>query len=225
MPQPWLRWSKGSARDGHEGGRTARRLPQRVARSMAPRSVELVPAIVAFQGERGAFSEAAAEELVPGPLTLLPCAAFDDVVRAVANGVADFGVLPIENLIAGPVPGALDAMTGVDSIERLREHTLPVPLALLGLHDSSVPKIREVLSHPVALRQCTRFLAAHPEIRVVEAHDTAGAARMVAQRRDRHVAAIAGARAAERYALKVLADGLEDRPDNNTRFVLIHRRR
>lgn len=183
-----------------------------------------MPSIVAFQGESGAFSEAAAEELVPGPLALLPCTSFDHVVRAVVNGTADFGVLPIENLIAGPVIGALDAMAAVDSIERIREHALPVRLALIGLSDSSASKIREVLSHPVALRQCTRFFAAHPEVRAVEAHDTAGAARMVALRRDRHVAAIAAPWAAKQYGLKVLAEGLEDRPDNTTRFVLIRRR-
>lgn len=180
--------------------------------------------IVAFQGEGGAFSEAAAEELIAGPLALLPCTTFDDVVSAVVNGAADFGVLPIENLIAGPVTDALDAMASVASVERIREHTLPIRLALVGLPESSLSQIREALSHPVALRQCTRFFAAHPEIRAVEAHDTAGAARVIALRGERHAAAIAAPRAAARYGLKVLAEGLEDRPDNATRFVLIRRR-
>jgi prephenate dehydratase len=183
-----------------------------------------VDPIVAFQGESGAFSEAAAEEAVSGPLTLLPCATFDEVVRSVVGGAADLGVLPTENLIAGPVLDALDAMASVASIERIGELTLPVRLALLGLPDSSTSMIREVLSHPVALRQCTRFLAEHPQIRAVDAHDTAGAARLIALRRDRHAAAIAAARVAARHGLKVLAEGLEDRPDNATRFVLIRRR-
>lgn len=180
--------------------------------------------IVAFQGESGAFSEAAAEQLVSGPLSLLPCTTFDDVVRAVVDGAADLGVLPVENLIAGPVVGALDAMAPFPSIERVREHALPVRLALLGLPDSSTDQVREVLSHPVALRQCTRFLAAHPDIRATEAHDTAGAARLVALRGDRSVAAIAAPWAGKRYGLSVLAQELEDRPDNATRFVLIRRR-
>ena len=183
-----------------------------------------MPSIVAFQGETGAFSEVAAEELVPAPRTLLPCATFDAVVRAVVNGHADFGVLPVENIIAGPVHAAVDAMTPFASIERVREHTLPVRLALLGLRGARVSMLHEVLSHPVALRQCTRFLAEHPHIKVVEAHDTAGAARMVAIRRDPTVAAIAAPWAAGHYALTVLAEGLEDRPDNATRFVLIRRR-
>jgi prephenate dehydratase len=180
--------------------------------------------IVAFQGETGAFSEVAAEELVPAPRTLLPCATFDAVVRAVVNGHADFGVLPVENLIAGPVHAALDAMAPFTSLERVGEHSLPVHMALLGLPGSRVSQISEVLSHPVALKQCTRFLAAHPHLKVVEAHDTAGAARMVAIRRDLTVAAIAAPWAAGHYALKVLAEGIEDRPDNATRFVLVKRK-
>jgi prephenate dehydratase len=183
-----------------------------------------VRSIVAFQGETGAFSEVAAEELVPSPRTLLPCATFDAVVRAVVNGHADFGVLPVNNAIAGPVHAALDAMAPFASIEQVSEHTLAVRLALLGLRGARVSLIDEVLSHPMALKQCTRFLAEHPHIKVVEAHDTAGAARMVAIRRDPTVAAIAAPWAAGHYALTVLAEGLEDHPDNATRFVLIRRR-
>ena len=180
--------------------------------------------IVAFQGERGAFSEMAAEAAITGPFTPLPCATFDEVVQSVVNGTADLGLLPIENLIAGPVAGAIDAIASVASVEQVREHTLPVRLALLGLPDSSLSMIAEALSHPVALRQCTRFFAEHPAIRAIEAHDTAGAARLIAERGDPRAAAIAPAPAAARYGLRILAEGLEDRPDNATRFVVIRRR-
>jgi prephenate dehydratase len=180
--------------------------------------------IVAFQGERGAFSEMAAEAAIPGPFTPLPCATFDEVVQSVVSGTADLGVLPVENLIAGAIVGAIQAIGSVASIEQIREHTLPVRLALLGLPDSSASMITEALSHPVALRQCTRFLAEHPAIRAIEAHDTAGAARLVAERGDPRAAAIAPAPAAARYGLQLLAEGLEDRPDNATRFVIIRRR-
>ncbi len=179
--------------------------------------------IVAFQGETGAFSEAAAEQLVKGPLTLLPCATFDAAVRAVVDGHADYAVLPIENLIAGPVHGALDAMAPFASLERMGELALPIRLALLGLAGTNAGEVREVLSHPIALRQCTRFLAEHPHIVAVEAHDTAGAARMVAIRREPTLAAIAAPWAAKHYGLAILAEGLEDRPDNTTTFVLIRR--
>ena len=180
--------------------------------------------IVAFQGETGAFSEAAAERLVEGPIALLPCHTFDDAVRAVVNGHADFAVMPLSNLIAGPVYASLDAMSLFSSIERVRELALPIRLALIGLPGTVVEEVREVSSHHMALLQCTRFLQAHPDIRAVEAHDTAGAARLVAIRRDRSVAAIAAPWAAKHYGLVVIAEGLEDRPDNATIFALVRRR-
>jgi Prephenate dehydratase len=141
------------------------------------------------------------------------------------NGEADFGVLPLENLIAGPVPESIDAIERYASIERVRELTLPVHLALLGLPGATVQGIRQLLSHPVALKQCTEWLWAHRLITVVEAPDTAGAARMVSIRRDPSVGAIASTWAAAHYGLVVVAEGLEDRPDNATRFVLVRRRR
>lgn len=153
----------------------------------------------------------------------MPCHTFDDVARAVVNGHADWGVLPVENLIAGPVHDALDALSRFESLERVSEHVLPIHLALLGLPGAAVDDIRIVLSHAVALKQCREWLWAHRLITVSEAHDTAGAARMVAMRRDRSVAAIAATWAAEPYGLVVLAEGLEDRPDNTTRFVLVRR--
>lgn len=162
--------------------------------------------------------------MVPAPRTLLPCVTFDDVARAVVNGHADFGVLPLDNLIAGPVHAALDALARYGSLERVREFTLPVHLALLGLPEATVQGIRQVLSHPVALQQCTNWLREQRLITVAEAHDTAGAARMVGVRRDPTVAAIAATWAASHYGLVVLAEGLEDRADNATRFVLVRRR-
>ena len=180
--------------------------------------------IVAFQGETGAFSEAAAEQLVPGPVTLLPCRSFDSAVRAVVDGYADFAVIPVHNIIYGTVHTALDAMAPFASLERLRELVLPIRLSLLGLPGATVDGVREVLSHPVALAQCGRFLAEHGSITPVDAYDTAGAARMVAVRRDPAVAAIAAPWAAKHYRLAVIAEGLEDRADNATTFVLVRRR-
>src|SRR5258707_5674155 len=180
--------------------------------------------IVAFQGESGAFSERAARQLVEGALDLLPCDTFERAARLVVDGHADFAAIPVDNLIAGPVHAALDAIGKFSSLERVREVSLPIQLALLGIGGATVDDIREVLSHPMALRQCTRFFAAHPRIQVVEAHDTAGAARLVAIRRDPTVAAIAAPWAAAQYGLVQLASGLEDRQDNTTTFALMRRR-
>ena len=180
--------------------------------------------IVAFQGETGAFSEAAAAQLVPGPITLMPCVTFDAAVRAVINGHADYGVIPVVNVVAGPVHAALDAMAPFASLERIGEYALPVHLALLGLPGTVIDQVREALSHEMAIKQCGRFLSAHPHIAAVEAHDTAGAARMVSIRRDTSVAAIAAPWAAKHYGLDILAEGLEDHPENLTTFVLVRRR-
>jgi len=118
------------------------------------------------------------------------------------------------------------AAAEVDSrlLEQIGEHMLPVRHALLGLPGARIGDIREALSHEMALKQCRRFFAEHPSIKAVEAHDTAGAARLVGIRREPSVAAIAGAWAAERYGLVVIQDGLQDHADNFTRFVLVMRR-
>ena len=181
--------------------------------------------IVAFQGESGAFSEKAIEYLVEGPVKLLSCNTFDATTSAVVQGIADLAVIPVENLMAGPVHAALDALAAAPELEQIGEHLLPVRHALLGLAGAEIGDIREALSHEMALKQCRRFFAEHPGISAVEAHDTAGAARLVGIRRDPSVAAIAGAWAAERYGLVVIQDGLQDHADNFTRFVLVKRRR
>ena len=180
--------------------------------------------IVAFQGESGAFSEKAIEFLVEGPVRLLSCNTFDATTGAVVQGIADLAVIPVENLIAGPVHAALDALAAAPELEEIGEHQLPVRHALLGLPGATIGDIREALSHEMALKQCRRFFAEHPAIKPVEAHDTAGAARLVGIRREPSVAAIAGAWAAERYGLVVIEDGLQDHSENFTRFVLVKRR-
>lgn len=183
-----------------------------------------MPPIVAFQGETGAFSELAAERLVDEPIALLPCATFDVAVRAVVDGRADYAAIPVMNLIAGPVHEAIDALAQFSSLETVREMQLPIHLALLGLPGAVIGDLREVLSHSIALQQCTRFLAEHPLMKPVDALDTARAARMIGIRRDLTAGAIAAPWAAKHYGLVVLAEELEDRPDNVTRFLLVRRK-
>lgn len=156
-------------------------------------------------------------------MALLPLATFADVVRAVVASGVDYGALPLHTVIAGRVTPVRDALDSAD-VEPLRELDVPIHLALLGLPDSSAAQIREVLGHPVALGQCTQWRATHPRIRVVEAPDTAAAARMIAVRRDRHAAVIAGPWAAAHYGLTILAQHLEDRVDDTTRYVVFRRR-
>lgn len=176
---------------------------------------------VGFQGELGAFSQEAVRTLAPG-FRAQPRRSFLDVVRGVEAGEDVAGVLPVENTLAGGVTPAFDALLDRD-VEIVGETALPIRHFLLGLPGSDLSSLVEVRSHPVALAQCRDFFEAHPDIEPVAVHDTAGAARQVAEEGVASVAALAGRQAAEPYRLEILAENLQDRDDNQTRFVMIAR--
>lgn len=180
-----------------------------------------VPA-VAYQGEAGAFSEIAILTLWDADARPVPCATFGDVVAAVAAGRADLGLLPVENTIAGPVRDSVDAIAAAP-LTIVRTIELPIRLCLLGVAGATLESLRTVESHPVALGQCAAWRAAHPGLAAREAYDTAGAARAVAAAGDPTRGAIASARAGHINRLVVIAEGLEDRADNTTRFVVLAR--
>lgn len=179
---------------------------------------------VAFQGESGAFSEAAARSLF-GPdaaLVPVPCRSFSELGEAVETGEARYGLLPVENSRAGTVLRAYDLLADsrlhvvAETFHRIRH-------MLMGLPGADVGGLRQILSHPVALAQCTRFLGSRPGIEAVAVYDTAGAAREAADRGDPGVAAIAGRAAADRHGLAILAEEVQDTDDNTTRFYLLAR--
>lgn len=173
---------------------------------------------VAYQGERGAFSESAARRLV-GEAATLPFASFEEMFDAVLRGEADCCIAPIENSLAGSIHRNYDLL--FDSNLAIHGETnLRIVHNLLGLHHSTLASLRRVLSHPVALAQCGRFFRAHPHIEPVPVHDTAGAVRMVMERGSRDEAAIASDRAGEIYGAATLAAGIEDHAQNFTRFFL-----
>ena len=175
---------------------------------------------VAFQGELGAFSEEAVHRFFGAGVKPIPRREFADVGSAVVSGEVDFGLLPIENTLAGSVVGSYDVLAG-GKLEIVGEVITPIHHCVLGAPGSSVEGLKRIISHPVALAQCTRFLRSHPEIEAVAVYDTAGAAKEVAERSEPTQAAIAGARAADRYGLDILAENVEDRPDNQTRFLVV----
>lgn len=175
---------------------------------------------VAFQGELGAYSDEAAQTWFGGEAEGVPCREFRDVTRAVTGGEADFGVLPVENTLAGSVGAALDALLETD-LEIGGEVIRPIRHCLLGLPEATDEGLKKVMSHPVALVQCVRFFEGRVDVEAVAVHDTAGGARLVAEGGDPTVGALASETAAERYGLRVLARDLQDRPDNSTRFFVV----
>ena len=175
---------------------------------------------VAFQGELGAFSEEAVHRFFGEGAIPVPCREFADVGRAVREGTVDLGILPIENSLAGSVVGSYDVLAGGD-LEIIGEVITPIHHCILGVPGASLHDIRRILSHPVALAQCTRKLRSMKGVESIAVYDTAGAAKEVADFGDSTRAAIAGRRAAERYGLVVLAADVEDRHDNQTRFLVV----
>jgi prephenate dehydratase len=144
------------------------------------------------------------------------------VVAAVESGRADGGLLPVANSIAGAVAESVQAIES-STLVVVGETTLPIHLDLLAVGGATLDSVCSVESHPVALRQCSEFLRAHPRLAVVSSHDTAGAARDVAASGDRRRAAVASARAGALYGLVTLASAIEDRAENVTRFAIVAR--
>ena len=177
---------------------------------------------VAFQGELGAFSELAIRQHWPAGAVPVPCRTFPDAIAAVRQGDADYAVIPVENAIVGAVTVALDALrdAGSEVMER-GELRVPIHLCLLAPRGASLAELRNVHSHGVALAQCRIFFARHGWLEPTPHDDTAGAARMVAERGDRTVGAVAGEMAAVRYGLEIIARHIEDVPANWTRFLVI----
>jgi prephenate dehydratase len=175
---------------------------------------------VAFQGERGAFSEEAAVRLLGGAVALVPRPTFESLFAAVREGAADFALAPVENSLAGSVQRSYDLLLE-GALHIVAEVVRPIRHCLVGCPGSSLDSVRTAESHPVALAQCERFFAEHTRIRRVVADDTAGSVAQVVKRGDPTRAAIASRRAAEIYGGRVLREHIEDNGENYTRFVLL----
>lgn len=180
---------------------------------------------VAFQGELGAFSEEAISRYWRSEAEPVPMRHNREVARAVAEGNVDLGMLPVENTLAGSVAPSYDALAETPEVFVIGELALPIHHCLLAPAGARLAELRRVDSHPVALDQCATFLQGQPQLIAHAAYDTAGAARDVALAGDRTRAAIAGRAAASRYGLTIVADGIQDRNDNQTRFVVLSRER
>src|SRR5437762_12481087 len=177
---------------------------------------------IAYQGEPGAFSEAAARRIDADAL-LVPCRSFEEVFATVDGGQSSYGVLPIENSIGGSIHRNYDLLVQHE-LPIVAEVELPVVHHLLALPGASLSGLKRVYSHPQGLAQCERFLRTLSGVEIIATYDTAGSAKMVADAGKPDAAAIASARAGEVFGLTPLASSIQDYDDNITRFLVIGRR-
>ncbi len=176
---------------------------------------------IAIQGEPGSFSHEAAMKLVADAV-IAPCSLSEEVFAALSDGTVEAAVIPIENSLAGSVSEHFDLLLSHD-VRVERETLLRIRHNLIAVSGAAMGEIDRVFSHPVALAQCRKFLAAHPRMEAFAFYDTAGSVKQLVELRDRHAAAIASAAAADYYGAEILQAGIEDNPENFTRFFLVRR--
>ncbi len=179
---------------------------------------------VAFQGERGAYSEMAlmryfqADRLEPTPQS-----SFQNVFDAVLEGCVDYGIVPLENSLSGSIHENFDLLLRYPDIRITGETIIRVIHSLITYPGSSFESIQRVFSHPQGLAQCGRFLSEHPQWEQIPYYDTAGSVAYVASLKSTDAAAIANSEAARVYGMTVLKEGIETNPQNYTRFAILAR--
>lgn len=177
---------------------------------------------VAYQGERGAYSEDAIAAVFGPDADTLSCIGFRDAFDAVDTGHATHAVLPVENSIEGTVAQVNDLLLEHD-LKVTGETFVLVEHCLIALPRAKIEKVRTVYSHPQALAQCRAFLDQYPNWKQVPAYDTAGSVKMVMERGRKDEAAIASRRSAALYGMAILADGIQTERENYTRFFILEK--
>ena len=176
---------------------------------------------IAYQGEPGAYSEAAALRFKP-TADVLPRESFEAVFTTVKEGVATHGILPIENTIGGTIHQNYDLLLQYE-LPIVGEVKQPIVHNLLAFGGTPREMLRRVYSHPQGLAQCERFLRTLDNVELVPTYDTAGSAKMIRDGELRDTGAIASQRAADIFGLTILEAGVQDFADNTTRFLLVGR--
>ncbi len=173
---------------------------------------------MAFQGEPGAYSEEAGHGYNPSA-EMVPQESFDAVFAAVTSGTCDTGLIPIENSLAGSIHQNYDLLLQHE-LFIVGEYYLRVRHCLIGMPGVTLPEIKQVISHPQALGQCAGYLR-KLGVKSSAVYDTAGSVKMLKSSQERTTAAIASKKAAEIYQMDILQEGIEDNPQNYTRFLAI----
>lgn len=175
---------------------------------------------VCFFGAPGSYSEQAMVDCFGTEVTSFPAGTFKEVMEAVQNGSADFGVLPIENTTTGGITDSYDLLMEYDNY-LIGEHIVKIEHALLGVPGTTIETICTVYSHSQGISQCRKFLEEHPAIRPAVSASTSESAKQVMQADDITIAAIASKRAAAIYGLEILAECLNTQDVNSTRFIIV----
>jgi chorismate mutase/prephenate dehydratase len=179
---------------------------------------------VVFFGEKGSYTEQAMLEYFKNEVNGIPTGTFGEVMQAVKEGKAEYGVLPLENSSTGTLSDIFDLLAEYDNVI-IGEHVIKIKHNLWGLPGAELSDIRTVYSHRQGLLQCSGFLKAHPEMKPVEFGSTAGCARRILEEGDITQAAIASLRAGEAHGLKLLQPSIHDDETNSTRFIIISNRK
>jgi len=177
---------------------------------------------VAFQGERGAFSETAAKKYFGSRLSVSPSFSFEDVFAKVKNKSVDSGIIPIENTLYGSIYETYDLLLKY-SLTITGELSLQINHHLLSNKPYKLTELKKVYSQPQALGQCSKFLKKLTNTEIVPAYDTAGAILISTQNVNEPTAAIASKEAAEIYKMKILKSNIQDNKDNFTRFIVVRK--
>lgn len=175
---------------------------------------------VCFFGAPGSYSEQAMVDCFGTEVTSFPAATFKDVMEAVQNKKADFGVLPIENTTTGGITDSYDLLMEYENY-LVGEHVLKIEHALLGIPGTKIEDICKIYSHSQGLSQCKKFFDEHPDIRPAVSGSTSESAKKVMEANDKALAAIASKRAAAIYGLEVLQECLNTEDVNSTRFIIV----
>lgn len=179
---------------------------------------------VVFFGEKGSYTEQAMLEYFKQDVNGIPTATFGEIMQAVKEGRAEYGVLPLENSSTGTLSDIFDLLAEYDNVI-IGEHVIKIEHHLWGLPGAKLSDIQRVYSHRQGLLQCSGFLKQYPEIEQVEFGSTAGCARKILEEGDPAQAAIASIRAGEHLGLRLLQSSIHNDQSNSTRFIIISNRR